>query len=324
MTTMTNEAEKKVMEQKNETINSGSFTTMAWDGADRTALDFDVFEAGIRTNSGLAIPDKKALIRKNSEGEKIYLATVSKNYKVVKHSEVVEKLESNMSLLGSNVKIRTILGTDGKSMQRLYTLNDHSIEVARRDYIAPVIRVVNSYDGSTAVGFMMDGMRQVCTNGMIGFSRVAEMKYRHFGLKGDVHELFDKTFEQLLAGFKKYTQVWSSWIGNGVNEERANLVIDYMPARIRPYLRDRMANDFKDDKWSLYNVFTAVITHDYIPSRSRSADLQKIKIGNYVTKLFTNNFIWEAPVEAVHEDIVKRFKKKEAEDEAIDVEVIEA
>ena len=298
MTTITNEAEKKVMEQKNETINSGSFTTMAWDGADRTALDFDVFEAGIRTNSGLAIPDKKALIRKNSEGEKIYLATVSKNYKVVKHSEVVEKLESNMSLLGNNVKIRTILGTDGKSMQRLYTLNDRSIEVASRDYIAPVIRVVNSYDGSTAD--------------------------RHFGLKGDVHELFDKTFEQLLAGFKKYTQVWSSWIGNGVNEERANLVIDYMPARIRPYLRDRMANDFKDDKWSLYNVFTAVITHDYIPSRSRSADLQKIKIGNYVTKLFTNNFIWEAPVEAVREDIVKRFKKKEAEDEAIDVEVIEA
>lgn len=299
------------------------FQGKTWNGVDRSDLDFEIYTNGLRTHDGIRIPDKKALFRKDENGDKVYLATVSADYKVIKHSDIVTKVEDEMNF-GKNVEIKTILSADGRSMQRMYTLYDYALDINKAgDYIAPSIRLTNSYDGSTSVGFVIDALRLVCTNGMIGTKQFMSMQYRHFGQFANVHEIFGENFRKMLDGFSDYSKNWSSWIGLPVSDERAELVVNYMPSRLRPYILERMGNDFKGDRWSLYNCYTAAVTHDYVPSRAFNNEMQKMHIGTQVTKLFSNEFAWNADAEAVTKDLVKRRMIK-PEIEIDEAKVVEA
>lgn len=313
------------MESKMENIANNNrgwkiHPAFAWEGPSTDALNFDIYTNSIRTSDGVKIDDRKALLRKDKEGNKVYLATVSNDYVTLKHSDIIKKVEEANFILPST-KIKTILSNDGVVMQRSYTMFDRAIEVRPGDAIAPSLRIINSYDGSRSVGFMLDALRLVCTNGMVGIKQFMHVQYRHFGAGANINTIFGQLMLKAMDSFNDYSDNWARWIGYPVEDFRVELAVNYMPSRIRPLVMDRISKDFEGDKWSLYNCFTAAITHDYAPSRAFCAEAQKIELGAICTKLFTNDFVWTADKDRIIKDLIKRRLIKDNTDKEIDADV---
>lgn len=294
---------------------------VVWEGTSTKELDFNVVEKPIMAD-GFVIPDKKAIFRTDTEFPQ-YFATVSKKYKIVKHEDIVEKLEEGMNF--KNDSIKTILAKNGAQMQRMYTINDYSVPVRKGDSISPVIRITNSYDGLTAVGFHIDAVRLVCSNGMIATRKFMSMNYKHFGSVFNL-EIFSENAKKLLQGFKEYSLNWKRWTEESINEERAKLILQYFPKRFQPLVESRYAGNYDGTKWGFYNAFTASITHDYSPNKgATSTDLKKIMIGGEVTRIFADDWYWNAPKEEIISDLEKKNKiktKDEIETEVVDVEAV--
>lgn len=278
---------------------------VVYTGFDIEPLSFEVVGKTLFDSNGFEIPDKKAIFRVDNE-DSHYLSTVSANYPIVKNSDIVNKIEAGFNFKDTDVK--TILSNNGAVMQRMYTINDYSVEVKKGDEISPVIRIVNSYDGSNAIGFFIDAVRLVCTNGMMSIKQFMSMSYRHFGNKFDV-DLFAANAAKLIHGFDIYSNNWKKWTNEPVTEERAKLIENYFPVRFRASLDKRMQTNFDGTKWGLYNSYTEAITHDYTPnSGTTSVDSKKIRLGTEVTKIFNKDWYWKASKEDIVEDLQKRKK----------------
>ncbi len=292
----------------------------SWVGHDTTPLRFDVIEKPVYAE-GVEIPDRKAIFKAN-DNKLEYIATVSKRYPVIKHADIVDRIEEGMTtLLSKNADVKTIIGYNGARMQRIYTIKSISVEVKPGDEISPSIRVVNSYDGTLAVGFFIDALRLVCTNGLISTRQFMSMSYRHFGSRFNLNT-FAENAKKLISGFKEYSENWRSWTTEYVSDERAELILNYMPSRFRPAIRSRYDRNFDGTKWGLYAAYTEAISHDYIPIRSKAPDAQKINLGREVTKMFATRWYWEADIEDLKKDIEKRSKNLATEDlDYVDEEV---
>lgn len=297
--------------EKTENKNYRAFPAYTYSGEDVTPLDFDVYSEPIKTNDGYIIPDRKAIFRENKDtGKKVYLATVSKDYHIIKHSDIVNTVESSIKFNKDNTDIKTILSPDGKQMQRIYTLNDFQVTLrgVTANTLSPVVRVVNSYDGSAMVSFKCDCIRRICTNGMISLANFTHVAYKHFGKIDDISSTVTEQFRYLMKNFEKYSENWTKWLDVKVSDSRAALVLNYMPSRMRSLIESRYNDNFKGDKFSLYNAYTAAITHDYTSNRVSNVDMHKIILGTYVTKLFSKDFYWEAPKEEILEDLRRKHK----------------
>jgi hypothetical protein len=296
------------------------YSDEVFDGFDMNPIKFDVVDKPLTDPEGFVIPDRKGIYRVNEDGTSNYLATVSKNYPIIKHSDIIEKLEDGMKF--SNADVKTIISRNGATMQRIYTLKDYSVEVRKQDEISPSIRVVNSYDGSNAIGFFIDAVRLVCTNGMVSIRQFMSMSYRHFGSKFDLN-LFSQNANKLISGFNVYARNWSKWTKESVTEERATLLMDYMPVRFRAMVDARMNGNFDNTKWGLYNAYTEALTHDFNPNNgSTSSDTKKIRLGGEITKIFNDNWYWTAPKEEIIIDLTRKRKIK-AKDEENELSVYE-
>jgi hypothetical protein len=303
-----------VLERRNE-----GFETITH-GMGLEAIDFDVVAYPIAVGD-YEIPDKKAIFRIGENGGNSYLATVSDSYPIIKYSDVVRKLEEGMNF--SNAEVKTIVSQYGGTMQRIYTLRDYAVDVARGDTICPSIRVINSYNGSLAVGFFVDAVRLVCTNGMIACRQFMSMNYKHFGAKFNINE-FGETAKKLLQGFDAYSRNWTKWVNDAVTVSRANLLLEFMPARLVPYISKRMETEFNGTKWGLYNAYTAAMTHDYAPSRAYAPESQKINLSSNITKMFANDWYWNSDESVLQGEINKKRNKKVVdEDMTIDTTIMD-
>jgi len=291
------------------------YAEKVWEGNDITPLNFGVVEYPIISN-GQTVPDRKTIFREDG----IYLATVSANYPIHRHSEIVSRIEEGMNF--KNTSIKTILSKDGSKMIRSYTLHDFAVEVRQGDSISPMIRIVNSYDGSTAIGFFIDALRLVCTNGMIATRQFMSMSYKHFGKRFNLNT-FAENAKRLTKGFESYSKNWQKWVNDPVDDDRALTIIKFAPARLQALIISRLDENFDNTKWGLYNAFTAVLSHDYVPSRAASPDTQKIKLGAEITKMFADSWYWKTPVNELNQYLnMAKAKKKEIDADVIDVEAV--
>lgn len=259
------------------------YRSESWEGPDTSKLDFDVIEKPI-TVGEFVVPDKKGLFRDND----VYLATVSNTYPIIKHSEIVSNIEEGMNF--SDASIKTILSKDGIVMQRTYTLPKIQREVKKNDVICPVIRVVNSYDGSTVVGFYLDALRLVCTNGMTSVSQFMGMSYKHFGNKFSITD-FASNAKSMLEGFNEYSNKWGEWTRTPLSLNTSNLLVGFLPKRFGNLVKSNFDENLDGTKWGFYNAITATVSHNYFSKRAFNMDEQRIKIGTKMSK-FMDNKIW--------------------------------
>lgn len=291
---------------------------VVWSGLDTADLKFSIMEEPLMAGD-FKVPDKKAIFRLNGD-EKKYFATVSKRYNVIQHADIVERLEDGMNFKTAEVK--TILSNGGAMMQRIYTLPEYKVAIRGNDEISPSIRVVNSYDGSTAIGFYIDAVRLVCTNGMIATRQFMAMSYRHFGSQFNLGFFADNA-KKLLEGFKEYSLNWKNWTTERVTEERAKLVLNYFPKRFQPLVESSFDANWDGTKWGLYNAFTYAITHEFTPNKGMSSpDTRKIVLGGEVTKMFANPWVWNASEDEIMVDLVRKNKMKGVEEEVFEAEIV--
>ena len=99
------------------------------------------------------VPGRKAFVRKDTGS---VLALVSDKYHLVLHSDVVNKFEVALSKMGAKYrtrKVMTDLPNEGAQMHRKYIFPKMTIDVGKKESFALVLELVNSYDGSTKIGY---------------------------------------------------------------------------------------------------------------------------------------------------------------------------
>jgi hypothetical protein len=151
-----------------EIAPSGIFTSDRGDQHEHMAdYQFDVREEPIATESGLIIPDRRAIIRGDTNR---VLGTVGSNYKVLSHADALDPILDRLK--GKKIKTfkRVALTAGGAKMFANIYFPSQEINLATpdggRDNCWPGITVVNSLDGTLKYALEATIYRLACTNGM--------------------------------------------------------------------------------------------------------------------------------------------------------------
>lgn len=125
---------------------------------------------------------------------------VSKKYGMVQNSQFFGAMEERLQGAGIEYEIRSINRSNG-SFAVDYILKDDSFVVKSntgKDAIKPMIRLINSYDGSCQTSGHFGAFRQICTNGLHVADLHLDFQQRH---RGNVIEIVLPKMEELIIKF---------------------------------------------------------------------------------------------------------------------------
>lgn len=223
---------------------------------------------------GRQIETKKSAIVNNENGN-VY-GMVSPKYNIVTNEEVASIFQEAFV----NYPVETVtdhINNDGSKWYREIVFGDkYQKEVQVGDIVKTKIRIHNSYDGLSSVGYEFGSMRLVCTNGLTSYQKGSKMSFRHFQKEiiEQIQTSFEVGFNKFLNEFKLYEELaqtpytekqFIKFVLNEVkqddedngllSERQANKIISSYGQIRNQY------NDHRDTKWSNLNVLTAYQTH---------------------------------------------------------------
>lgn len=226
---------------------------------------------------------------------------VSEKYKLVKHEEVLDNIESilakedKMGPYHKEVKVYQ----NGARIRAKYTFYEKSVRInnspTRNDIVNPTLEAFNSYDRSVKHIVMLGAFRLICTNGMVVGIEFMQFRKRHMpdlyldDVKQALEIGMDKMDTQLLT--------WDKWtekklekdtlestlkvldlnkketgILNEVKEAGTGMSIDQWLAF------HEMGDSYQEQRdamswWIFYNILTQFTTHE-IKSENRRLQLE--------------------------------------------------
>jgi len=123
----------------------------------------------------------KAIV--NPESGKVY-SIVSKDYKLLRHEDAVQRIEStiNENLELGKHKTDTEFYNDGARMQRIYRFYEIPVEIKPGDTINPELQLFNSYDTSWPFIVILGAYRVVCSNGLVVGEKYLHLRKRHVSI----------------------------------------------------------------------------------------------------------------------------------------------
>lgn len=134
------------------------------------------------------------------EDGRIIIANVSDKYGFLANETFYPQIEQRLDGAGINYQKRSI-NRQNRSFTVDYILDDQNMHVnikKGKDLIKPMIRVVNSYDGSNQTTGHFGFFRQICSNGLHVADMQLNFKVRH---RGDMFEIVMPKIEDLLSAF---------------------------------------------------------------------------------------------------------------------------
>lgn len=152
------------------------------------------FETMDRMEKMLVITDPKT-------GKDKAINTFSKDYGLLSNETFIPAIEERLNNAGITFERRAIARSEGTRFAVDYILADdnyHAKVKSNRDIIKPMIRVVNSYDGSSQTEGHFGFFRQVCSNGLHVAQTQLNFKLRH---RGNIVELTMPKIEELIVAF---------------------------------------------------------------------------------------------------------------------------
>lgn len=145
--------------------------------------------------------EKMLIVTDPLTGRDKAINTFSKDYGLLSNEVFIPMIENRLNDAGIVFERRVISRSEGTRYAIDYILADdnyHTNVKSNRDIIKPMIRVVNSYDGSSQTEGHFGFFRQVCSNGLHVAKTQLNFKLRH---RGNIIELTMPKIEELIANF---------------------------------------------------------------------------------------------------------------------------
>jgi hypothetical protein len=136
--------------------------------------DSPVFTANMRGPSGQIIPEVFGVF---SEGSEIFLGSYRKETSLVQNLDLICMFEQALDELGLKFS-RTII-CNGSEMRAFYRIDSIQFNGPDGKPIALRVQLTNSYNGRLKVQAIIEALRLICLNGVIGFGQVFNMAQRH-------------------------------------------------------------------------------------------------------------------------------------------------
>ncbi len=211
----------------------------------------------------------KAIV--NPEIGKVY-SIVSKDYKLIRHEDAVQRIESTIDenpKLGK-YKTDTEFYNDGGRMCRIYRFFEKSVEIKKDDTVNPELHLFNSYDITWPFIVLIGAFRFVCANGLVVGDKYLYLRKRHVY---DFEQMDIK--EQVSTALKRFnlqTNRWKKWIELRLTEKIYANVMKAMKFGKKAVAKiesraEQEAEDLTDNGlpimnlWIFYNILTWYITH---------------------------------------------------------------
>ena len=211
----------------------------------------------------------KAIV--NPEIGKVY-SIVSKDYKLIRHEEAVQRIESiideNLEL--GKYKSATEFYNDGARMRVIYRFYKKSVEIKKGDTVNPELHLFNSYDTTWPFIVLIGAFRFVCTNGLVVGEKYLHLRKRHI-YHLDKMDLKEQV-STALKRFKLQANQWKKWTDWQLTEKTYENVMKTMKfgKKAMEVIEERSAHEAEDytdrgfpilNLWIFYNVLTWYITH---------------------------------------------------------------
>jgi hypothetical protein len=115
---------------------------------------------------------------------------------------------------------------------------------------------------------------------------------------------FSLSADSLIHKFDILTNKWRAWAEQGLEHERAQLVIEHMALKHHMrWIADRVLQGSHpmSTRWQAYNAVTEVITHDYHGTRSNAPEFRRVQIGELATKTFDDDKLFTVDMDDLKE-----------------------
>lgn len=211
---------------------------------------------------GIRIPYRFAVIRTDT-GQP--LGIISERYKLIPHKEVLER--SREALMQDELKFeeKVSVTKNGAHCLIQYTFPTAKIEIQTGDFVSLQITIINSYDASTSIRFLIGAFRLVCSNGLVIGKELAYYFLRHTSeLDANV---IQERFRDVSRHFNKsVVPVMSKMSESELSKEKSSqLLKKYKNKNIFPHwLIEDAQERYQKEKptvWNFYNALTYFITH---------------------------------------------------------------
>ena len=216
-----------------------------------------------------AMNQYKAIV--DSRTGKVF-AVASKEYKVMRHEEAIDRIEKAFSenpQLGT-YRVSTSLYNSGGRMRRKYSFPGISSEISPGDRVNLELDLFNSYDLKWPFIVTLGAFRKVCSNGLIVRKKYFHIKKRH---SVQLDTLSIK--EELSSAIKRFglqAEEWRLWCRMSLTPRTYQRVMDTMAfgKKATEEIEKKVSAEAKEltsdgfpimTIWAFYNVLTWYITH---------------------------------------------------------------
>lgn len=195
-----------------------------------------------------------------------------KHYKLVDNETLIMPIYNRLlGMFGNNgFEVKTV-NEDDRRFWIQFILHDKAIQVANKDVVKTMIEVQNSYDGTMKHSLGLSYYRQVCSNGLMAWSKESSVSKKHFdGLQPELEYALgqlDKIDEQL----RKFRTLTERRVTALEVEEITKKIREHSGLSFPKKLIDIAAEgigkeadivDAHVTAWHVYNSFNGLLNHD--------------------------------------------------------------
>ena len=180
-------------------------------------IPFRIEDGGVNKNLDLIVrePLKKSqgyLLPSSDDEVQIPVATVSKQYELVQHHNLLEVLETalkNINLDPESLKAELILTEYGERIRVSFTLPNYDFDPGDGYPIVLKVNAFNSVDRTTALSINLSWYRLVCSNGMMFGTTYA--RFRRIHLQSRKPEDIKKFLKKQLSLAAEVQNLYKQW-----------------------------------------------------------------------------------------------------------------
>jgi len=209
------------------------------------------------------------------------ICVVKKDNRIIQHQHVIEEVNK----LDNYIVKKTTLAHNGRVLTLELTEREPKlIELLPKDVMECGAHIINDYGKSRGLSVQGYGVRQVCTNGVVGVANATKMQVDAYGTAEFAKELEGQIITSL--------DVWKD-VGDlmtRANEIKVSVkdiydTIDFLPKKYMDLIIGKF--DDQETLYKIWNTYTEVITHEIGPKVQTAGLLNLLKRANKILEITT-------------------------------------